>query len=373
MKEKLSTFIDQTRTNIQDAGTQFFRLANLSDRHKLDQLLKNDSPISVFDEILPQVEEYVKSQNPSVFFTKEELTKAAEKHIGGIPLEEYGVWVYYPWSRRLVHILDEREFVEVRTNRNLYKITPEEKEILSKKKIGIIGLSVGQSIAVTIAMERSCGEMRIADFDVLELSNLNRIRSGVHNLGVPKTVMVAREIAELDPYFKVTSFHAGATEDNMNEFFHSGGKLDLLVDECDSLPIKILCRQKAKDDGIPVLMDTSDRGMLDVERFDLEPSRSILHGLIDHLDINKVSEAKTNEEKIPFILAIIGVDTISTRMKMSMGEVKKTINTWPQLASSVVLGGGMSADVCRRILLDQFHDSGRYFIDLEELIGDKKK
>ena len=28
-------------------------------------------------------------------------------------------------------------------------------------------------------------------------------------------------------------------------------------------------------------------------------------------------------------------------------------------------------DVCRRILLDQFHDSGRYYVDLDEIIGNK--
>ncbi len=32
-----------------------------------------------------------------------------------------------------------------------------------------------------MAMERSFGELRIADYDVLELTNLNRIRTGVHN------------------------------------------------------------------------------------------------------------------------------------------------------------------------------------------------
>ncbi|HXA00680.1 MAG TPA: hypothetical protein VNW99_01760, partial [Cytophagaceae bacterium] len=40
---------------------------------------------------------------------------------------------------------------------------------------------------------------------------------------------------------------------------------------------------------------------------------------------------------------------------------------------AVVLGGGVTADVCRRILLNQFRESGRYFVDVEELIADKKK
>ena len=187
-------------------------------------------------------------------------------------------------NNSLVHLLDDREFIDVRTNRNQYKITREERDILASKKIGIIGLSVGQSIAVTLAMERGCGELRLADFDVLELSNLNRIRTGVHNLNVPKVVIAAREIAEIDPFIKVTCFFSGLTESNIDEFFTENGKLDLLVDECDGLDMKIISRFNARKLGIPVLMDTSDRGMLDVERFDLEPNRPILHGTVEGVD-----------------------------------------------------------------------------------------
>jgi len=119
-------------------------------------------------------------------------------------------------------------------------------------------------------------------------------------------------------------------------------------------------------------MDTSDRGMMDVERFDLEPERPIFHGLIEHMDISKIKEAKTNEEKVPYVLAIIGWETISDKMKASMVEIEESVSTWPQLASAVTLGGGITCDVSRRIFLNQFHDSGRYFVDTEELITDKE-
>lgn len=373
MESLLIKLSEQNRQNSMIFQPVFYRLGNSQDKERFNALLDQNKNLLVHDEILGQAEELVKSINPRTVFTKPQLTEAAIKHIGNTPMHEYGVWVYYPWSNRLVHILDEEEFVTVRTNRNQYKITPEEKAILATKKIGILGLSVGQSIALTLAMERGCGELRVADFDILELSNLNRIRTGVQNLGIPKTVAVAREIAELDPFLKVVCYHQGANDDNIDAFITQGGKLDILVDECDGLAIKILCRQKARQYGIPVVMDTADRGMLDVERFDLEPDRSILHGFIDHLDINKVKEAKTNEQKVPYLLPMLGIDTVSTRMKASMLEIEQTITTWPQLASSVALGGGLGADVCRRILLDSFHESGRYFVDVEEIIGDKNK
>ncbi len=347
---------------------QILNRRNESDLEVIEELILHNKPV-VFDELYSQLRELIKSLNPTRKLSDEEYKTMINEHLNGVSMHDYGVWVYYSWSNRLVHLLDEEEFILVRTNRNQYKITPEEREVLSLKKVGVIGLSVGQSIALTLAMERGFGELRLADFDLLELSNLNRIRSGVHNLGIPKVVMAAREIAEMDPFLKVVCFDEGLTSENMDDFFCKGGNLDLLVDECDGLDIKIQSRYKARELKIPVIMDTSDRGMMDIERFDLEPERPLLHGLVGDLDPLKI-KGLTNEQKIPYILPMVGVDTISTRLKASMLEVEQTITTWPQLASAVALGGALGADVSRRILLDQLHVSGRFYIDMEELIAD---
>jgi len=349
----------------------FFRLTKGTDLQKFREVLLTPG-ITVLDHIREQIQELLKFLSPERKFSTDELEKQTKIHLGDFNLENYGVWVYYSWSNRLVHILDEEEFVTVRTSRNQYKITPEEKEILAKKKVGVVGLSVGQAVSVTLAMERICGELRLADFDILELTNLNRIRTGIHNLGLPKVYSVAREIAEIDPFLKVICFPDGLTENNMEEFFTIGGKLDLLVEESDGFDIKILCRYKARELGIPVIMEGSDRCLVDVERFDLEPKRSILHGLVDHLDIDLLRTLKTNEEKIPYMLDILGLESASLRLKASMLEIDQTINTWPQLASAVTMGGGITADVCRRMLLNHYTESGRYHIDIEELIGNKK-
>ena len=350
----------------------FYRLQNEKDRQHFDELLTSPGIILV-DQIWEQLRELMKFKNPSVRFSTNELESETKKYLGDKNLEEFGVWIYYPWSNRLVHTLDEEDFINIRTSRNQYKITREERDRLAQKKIGVIGLSVGQSVSVTVAMERICGELRLADFDTLELNNLNRIRAGIHNLGLPKVYSVAREIAEIDPYLKVICFPQGLVEENMDTFFTEGGNLDLLIEESDGFDIKILSRYKARALKIPVVMEASDRCMVDVERFDLEPERPILHGIVDHLNVDTLKSLQTNEEKIPYMLDVLGIETSSVRLKASMVEMNQTINTWPQLASAVTMGGGITADVSRRLLLNQYTESGRYHVDIEELIGNKKK
>jgi len=352
---------------------QFFRIYNPSDKKKFDDLVASTKYLSICDEIQSQLEELIELRNPSCELTINELKQKVLSQLKEKSINEYGVWVFYPWSNRLVHLLDEKEFIEVRTNRNKNKISEEEQQTLLTKKIGVIGLSVGQSVAVTIAMERVCNEIVLADFDTLELSNLNRIRTGVHNLGVKKVVAVAREISEIDPFIKVHCFIDGINEHNIDSFLKHNDQLDLVIDECDDFGIKILTRLKAREYGIPLLMEASDRGCIDIERYDLNDKLPIFHGLLDDskLDISILREL-SKAEMIEMIFKVHPPETLSLRLKESMAQIGKTIKTWPQLASSVVLGGAITTNVCRRLMLDEMLVSGRYFVDLYELIPDSK-
>jgi molybdopterin/thiamine biosynthesis adenylyltransferase len=339
-----------------------------SDEREIKGLIKKGAQI--IDEIESQIKELIKVKYPKENFDSNELKSRVQK-ITTRPFY-YGVWVYYPWNNQLLHLLPEDEFIIVRTSRNKYKITQIEQHQLSVKKIGIIGLSVGHSVALTLAMERACGELRLCDFDLLELSNYNRIRTKLSHLGLKKTVSVAREIAEIDPFLKVRCFHEGLTIENMDTFFTDGGLLDLCVDECDSIDMKINCRLKAKELQVPIIMEASDNCTLDVERFDREPNRPLLHGNLDGLDTSSIAGLKTTEEKLPFMLGFMPPDSLSARMAASMLELGESITTWPQLASSVNYGGGICASIIREILLGNHTSSGRWQLDVGQYFSNKK-
>jgi molybdopterin/thiamine biosynthesis adenylyltransferase/nitroreductase len=292
-------------------------------------------------------------------------------HLGGGTLDEYGVWVFYPWSGELVHLLPEEEYLEVRLNRNLNKITAAERARLANFSVGVVGLSVGNAVALTLAQEGVGGHLKLADFDILELGNMNRIRAGVHQLGLKKTVLAARQILEFNPWMNISLFHDGVNADNMDEFLVGDHALDVLVDECDSIEIKYLLRERARALGLPVVMEASDRGILDIERFDLEPDRPLFHGIAPSMDTSRVEEL-TTEEKVYYVMGICGPHNLSDRMGASLLEVERSIVTWPQLASDVVLGGASVTIALRHLALGHPLPSGRRILDIESRLNERE-
>jgi molybdopterin/thiamine biosynthesis adenylyltransferase/nitroreductase len=277
-------------------------------------------------------------------------------------------WVYFPWRATAVHLLAPPHFNLLRCDRNRNKLTTEEQERLQAQTVTVIGLSVGHQIAFCLAMEGLCGRIKLADFDTIELSNLNRVPATVLDIGVNKAVVVARRIAEIDPYLPVEVEARGATADTVGSLLEG---TDILVEVCDSLDVKVRLRELARRLRIPVLMETSDRGLLDVERFDLEPHRPMLHGLME-VSADELG-GLTSEEKVAKILRFLEASQLSTTFAASLVEVGRTITTWPQLGGDVTLGAATISAAVRRLGRGQRLPSGRLRIDLVARLDDLRE
>ena len=349
---------------------QVFDPTSDEDRRQINAILMNGSWLQIHDTIKEQTYEVIRARKPSTTFTKEEFEQEARNIWPSDSPSEYGVWVYFPWSRCLVHTLPESEYHFLRSNRNCYKITPEEQNQLRSCTIGIVGLSVGKAAAQTLALEGIGGSFRLADYDTLSLSNLNRLQGGIQHVGLNKAVLAARQLFEINPFLKIELFEEGITESNIDTFLDDDCRLDLLIEECDDLYVKVRLREAARELRIPVLMETSDRGLLDIERFDMEPDRPLFHGVLGSINGADLKGLST-KEKLPIVLKILDVGQVSAATKASMLEIEETLETWPQLGSAVTLGGAVITDTARRILLGNLQKSGRFYIDLETLVQDQ--
>lgn len=134
------------------------------------------------------------------------------------------------------------------------------------------------------------------------------------------------ERAYAGPYLRVVVFADGLHETNIDEFFTSGGLLDAVIEECDGLDTKILARQEARRLGVPVIMETSDRGTLDLERFDLEPDRPLLHGWLGQLDttpgrLAALHPAHGDEQQILMFRLIVGPPAEPRALRRPVADV----------------------------------------------------
>ncbi len=261
----------------------------------------------------------------------------------------YGNWVFFPWESKIVHVLAREDYFDVVTSRNQDKITREEQEYLRTRRVGVVGLSVGAEIAVTVAQEHLCGQIVLADFDRLELSNLNRINAGVDELGENKAHLIARRIAKIDPYLDVVVYDEGISQSNAAQFLDG---LHLLVEECDSLEMKYHLRALARERRLNVVYAADERGLLSVEPFAHAPDLLPFHGRVD-----RQPPRETFPTPKAFMRALTewlgGWDQISERSRRSVGRVGTALCGYPQLASEPRLAAGQVGHVARRLLLGE--------------------
>lgn len=92
-------------------------------------------------------------------------------------------------------------------------------EKMKAGKVGIAGLGgLGSHIAVMLA-RTGIGCLHLVDFDIVDLSNLNRQEYRVRHLGLPKTEALKEQLLEINPYLEITADCVMVTEENAAEIF----------------------------------------------------------------------------------------------------------------------------------------------------------
>ncbi|UCH72205.1 MAG: ThiF family adenylyltransferase [Thermoplasmatales archaeon] len=283
-----------------------------------------------------------------------------------------GNWVYFPWNGNLIHAVNEEEYFELRTNRNRNLITKSEQKTISAYVVGIVGLSVGNNIATSLAFQGISNTIKLAEADTLETTNLNRMRARIDQIGISKLELCMQQIFEINPYAKIIPFER-ITEKNITKFIESKPKLDVIFDEIDDFKMKVMIRVYAKKYQIPVLMMTNlgDRVMVDVERYDENPDTLYFNSDNKKLQqeiLNKKEISKEDEKR--YAINLVGIHNLPQRAIESVKEIGKTLVGRPQLSSTVTISGGIASYLVRRIALKRNLKSGRHIFDLNNLFKD---
>ena len=274
------------------------------------------------------------------------------------------IWVYYPKNQIVVRTVPEEFYYKLRTSRNREIINTEEQLKYRDAKVGVMGLSVGSSVINALVASGGPRQIKIADFDEVEITNLNRIKASLYDVGKNKTHIAAEYIYGLDPFANLELWDKGVNKNNIEDFIVGPSPVGILIDEMDSIDLKVKARYICQKFKIPVLMatDNGDSIILDVERFDEEPQRPIFHNLLGDFQ----AEDLDFKQWLQVATKIVGAEFLTERMQVSLLEIGRTIPAVPQLGPTASIAGAAIAFCVRRIANKQSLPSGRYILGLEE-------
>jgi len=325
-------------------------------------------PSAIVDRYDLLLEDLFLIRNPRFKFIKDHVAEVqafTEEYCSGKPLEEVGEWFYFPWNKTLAHYLPHEEHQEIRTARNRNIITKEEQQKFYGLRVAYAGLSVGSHGAMTVALMGGAQHIKIADPDEVSPSNLNRIRSDFLALGRKKTDLVREYVYQLNPYAEIETFDSGVTVETMGDFLQG---VDVLVEETDSLEIKIGLRLAARERGIPVVMatDNGDGVIVEIERFDLDRSTQLFNGALGDITLEEFKTFPPAD--LPKLATkVAGADLVVPRMLLSLKEVGHTLYSWPQLGDAATLSGIAIAYCLRKIALREPLGDGKMEINMDAM------
>lgn len=281
-------------------------------------------------------------------------------------------WVYVPWQDELVRYGDQGVHRQLRTSRNRPLITHEEQTTLYDARIAVFGLSVGSKIVEQLSETGIGGAFLLGDYDTLDITNMNRLRADLRQVGESKVSIAAKKLSIIDPYIEQVHLGNGytAAADNALDKFAPS----VIIEEVDDIATKAMIRVYAASRGIPVVMvgDLGEKTVADVERYDYDDAK-FFNGKLSKKTVQELIAGKilTPKEKQQALIRLNGgLLHIPARVVASAAAMKRgDIGGIPQLGVTAAGGAVVADTLVRDILLGRTVPSGSHTVNWRTGLG----
>ncbi|HTV18594.1 MAG TPA: ThiF family adenylyltransferase [Polyangiaceae bacterium] len=319
---------------------------------------------------------------------------------------DYGSYVLDPASRRLYLVAPEYwHRLALTTSAGGLLLDPERKlhwrqvrQRLERAVVGVVGVSVGSNVVEALCRELRPRQLKLADPDCVELTNLNRLeRVGFNDLVAPRSArrdarnafeMIRCNKAELtahrqnlvDPYAEFFVYPTGVDEQNIDRFLLGDGgepKLDLVVEEADDISLKVSLRRRCRELGIPVLM-MSDFGHVVASHFQdfaRDPKLPIAYASDDtecQSSLERCLTTGNRDDLFDFVHRFVGSDCMRDEFAQWIaGEGEQPTSSLPQSGATAMVAGGLAGKLVARYFLGHplppraIHDLAQHSLEVD--------
>jgi hypothetical protein len=238
---------------------------------------------------------------------------------------------------------------------------------LENAVIGFAGVSVGGNILEGWVREARPRRLKIADPDWVESTNFNRgermslrhvvasraarfdAKNPYETPRVSKAEYLAYEQHLVDPHATFYVYKEGLTRTNLDRFLRGGGEeppIEILVEEMDSLDLKLLVREECRKHGIDVLMlsDFGHRVHMLWNFFRADPHTTIGYSATDEALHETALLAKAGDRKklFDFITGLCGEGFAGTELQAWIdGTGEQPTSSAPQSGATAMASGAV--------------------------------
>lgn len=137
---------------------------------------------------------------------------------------------------------------------------------LRNARVAVFGLGGVGGYAAEALARSGVGHMDLIDDDAVSLTNLNRQILALHStVGMAKTEIAKKRIADIDPTIQVRTFQTFFLPETADQFDFS--RYDYVLDAIDTVTGKLELIARAKNAGVPVISCMGTGNKLDPTGF----------------------------------------------------------------------------------------------------------
>lgn len=177
-------------------------------------------------------------------------------------------------------------------------------ETVFNTKVLVIGLGGVGSYTVETLVRSGIGTIVLVDYDVIDITNLNRqLMTNNNNIGELKTEVLKKRIKEINPNCDVEIINEKIDKNNIDKLYKMN--IDYLVDACDSLEVKKELILNCKNNNIKLIssmgtgnkFDPTRLKITDIRKTSYDPIAKILRKFVVDNKINYKVMVVSSDEK----------------------------------------------------------------------------
>ena len=149
-----------------------------------------------------------------------------------------------------------------RFDRTAILLGKESTERLANAHVTVCGLGAVGSYAVEALARAGIGHLRLVDYDIVNITNINRQLFALSStVGLKKTQVAENRVKDINPFCQVDIFDTYI--DEISNPLIMDGRVDVMIDAIDSLSAKVHLIANAYRKNIPVISSMGAAGRLD--------------------------------------------------------------------------------------------------------------